>query len=105
MSETPPRGSFNVSEPPWDEILVRKSNREAVKYKLEPWLHCLALGIWLPHSVPEFPRVYKTNPSDHLLSTPLCAKCFYSQLLPQLAVRRLEVTSSPPFYRQITEAW
>lgn len=43
-----------MCQSPWDEILVRKSNREAVKYKLESWLHCLALGIWLPHSVPEF---------------------------------------------------
>lgn len=69
VSKTPPGGSFNVSEPPWDEILMRKSNREAVKHKFESWFHYLALGILLPHSVPEFPRVYKTNPSDHLLST------------------------------------
>lgn len=35
----------------------------------------------------------------------LCAKRFYLWLLPQLALRSLEVVSSPPFYRQIAETW
>lgn len=32
-------------------------------------LHCVALGKWLSHSVPQFPCVYKTNPNDCVLST------------------------------------
>lgn len=35
----------------------------------------------------------------------LCAKRFYLWLLPQLALRSLEVVLSPPFYRQIAETW
>lgn len=37
---------------------------EAVRPEFESWLHYLALGKWLSHSVPEFPYVYKTNPND-----------------------------------------
>lgn len=48
------------------------------------------------HSVPEFPRVYKTNPSGFIKHL-LCAKVFYSCLVPQPALGRLELVSSPPF--------
>lgn len=74
----------------------RKPKWGVVKSECESWLHCLALGKGLLHSVPEFPRVYKTNPSNfikHLLR----AKVFYSCLVPQPALRRLELASSPPF--------
>lgn len=71
--------------------------------KFKSWLHCLALGKCLSHSVPEFPVFTKLIPMTikHLL----CAKHFYLWLLPQPALRRLEVVSSPPFYKQITKTW
>lgn len=105
VSETAPGGSLNMSEPPWDEIQVRKPNGVggAVRPKFKSWLHCLALGKCLSHSVPEFPVFTKLIPMTikHLL----CAKHFYLWLLPQPALRRLEVVSSPPFYKQITKTW
>lgn len=95
MSETPSDSSLNVSESPWDEI-ESKTQMGVVKSEFESWLHCLSLGKWLLHSVPEFPRVYKINPCNFIKHL-LCAKVFYSCLVPQPALRRLELASSPPF--------
>lgn len=75
----------------------------AVRPKFKSWLHCLALGKWLSHSVPEFPVFTKLIPMT--IKYLLCAKHFYLWLLPQPALRRLEVVSSPPFYKQITKTW
>lgn len=80
-------------KPKWGKKKEKKENPHewVVKSECESWLHCSALGKGSLHSVPEFPRVYKTNPSNFIQHL-LCAKVFYSRLVPRPALRRLELS-------------